>query len=224
MKMIETKDISLESFISKIITKNDRTDEQTLISWTEKLNKVNLLSVFQNALQTNKQRLYWKNSANTFEFVGIGSVHTIIAEDVMYDMLKKEWQQLLEKSIIHDPFQHSGTGLTAIGGMTFDPLKKQTKLWENFPASQLTIPELLIVRSNHDYFITANKYISNKSQIDKVVKEIEQLKYTVFHEENSQIAQHKVIKKLEIEPKKWKQGVQLAVDEIKQNDANKIVL
>lgn len=222
--MIETKDISLESFISKIITKNDRTDEQTLISWTEKLNKVNLLSVFQNALQTNKQRLYWKNSANTFEFVGIGSVHTIIAEDVMYDMLKKEWQQLLEKSIIHDPFQHPGTGLTAIGGMTFDPLIKQTKLWENFPESQLTIPELFIVRSNHDYFITVNKYVSNKSQIDKVIKEIELLKSTVFHSDNSKVTQHKINYKLEIEPEQWKRTVQYAVDTIKQGHARKIVL
>src|SRR5699024_5318259 len=125
--------------------------------------------------QTNKQRLYWKNSANTFEFIGIGSVHTIVAEDVMYHILKKEWQQLIDNAVIHDPFQQAGTGLTAIGGMTFDPLKAPTGLWENFPASQLVIPELFIVRSNREFFLTRNKYISAKSCLSSILAEMKQL-------------------------------------------------
>src|SRR5690625_1117346 len=116
--MIYTKDISMESFIHRVLKEQSPLQEQTLISWTEEIKNVDLLTVFQNALQTNKQRLFWMNSSNTFSFVGVGCIYKLVAEKERYNVLKKEWRKLLDQAFIYNPFKSIGTGLVAVGGMT----------------------------------------------------------------------------------------------------------
>src|SRR5690625_7505724 len=88
---------------------------------------------FQSSLKTNKQILFWSNISNTFSFVGVGCVYKLIAEEDRYNVLKKEWGSLLNQAFIHNPFESLGTGLVAVGGMTFDPEREKSDLWKNFP-------------------------------------------------------------------------------------------
>jgi len=222
--MIDTKDISLESFIHRVFKARESLQEQTLISWTEEVKNVDLLTIFQSALKTNKQRLFWSNSSNTFSFVGVGCVYKLIAEEDRYNVLKKEWGSLLNQAFIHNPFESLGTGLVAVGGMTFDPEREKSDLWKNFPTSQLTVPELLVVHSNNRFFITINKYMEPNESVEQVLHAIEQLKSIVYKVEMDHLSERKIVHKVEVEPEYWKQTVQKAVDKIKQNEASKIVL
>lgn len=222
--MIYTKDISMESFIHTVLKEQSPLQEQTLISWTEEMKEVDLLTVFQNALQTKKQRLFWMNSSNTFSFVGVGCIYTLVAEKERYNVLKREWRELLDKAFIHNPFKNLGTGLVAVGGMSFDPKRKKSDLWENFPTSQLTIPEIFVVHANNSYFITVNKYIEPNESLPNIIHEMEQLKSIASERGNKQKRNQKIVYKEEVEPELWKQTVQKAVEQIKQNEASKIVL
>src|SRR5690625_7821532 len=116
--MIYTKDISMESFIHRVLKERSPLQEQTLISWTEEMKDVDLLTVFQSALKTNKQRLFWVNSSNTFSFVGVGCIYKLVADKERYNVLKKKWQNLLEQEFIYNHFGNLETGVVDVGGMS----------------------------------------------------------------------------------------------------------
>src|SRR5690625_5260235 len=145
MIMIDTKNISMESFINNVLENSRSIQERTLMSWTEEIEAAHFTAIFERGLTLKKQRFFWRNSSEDFSFVGIGAVHTIKTEDHRLQLLKEKWEALLLRAMIYNPYEQPGTGLVAVGGMTFDPQKNCSKLWEKFPANQLIVPELLLV-------------------------------------------------------------------------------
>src|SRR5690625_2380829 len=109
--------------------------------------------------------------------------------------------------------------------MSFDPLRKQSGLWKNFPMSELTIPTYLIVKNKDDYFFTVNMYIEACDEIDHIVKRINDVKMMLIAETDKFIqSKQKIVYQIEKDPESWKASVQKAVDTINDNLAEKIVL
>ncbi|HLR70656.1 MAG TPA: isochorismate synthase [Pseudogracilibacillus sp.] len=221
--MIELREMELSSFLYTAIEKM-KTPKQ-LISWTKQINPLNLLYVFERLKATNQDRIYWSNSNNDFTLVGLGSVKKLIANEDRFQQLQKQWTTLLDEVFIHNPFPEAGTGLAAIGGMAFDPKRPKSERWEKYPTGQLTIPEYVIIYNKGNYFLTVNRYIQKNDSVEKVIQQIGKMENLILHSTDKQKQERlKVIAKEEIEPKKWKQSVQKAVDEIKRGRAKKIVL
>lgn len=224
--MIETKDRTRISFIENILAtlQANQTDE-TVISFTEETEPVSLLSVFQAARNSGKDRMFWSNHERTFSYVGIGVATKIIVDEVeRYDTLEKKWNELLKKAIIHDPYKMNGTGLLGIGGMSFDPKKSTTDLWAHFPSSQLTVPELFVVETDGRYFMTMNQIVSKSSQAEAVENHFNQLQSIVQGVKPLQKTSHQVVNKVEVDPNGWKQAVEDAVTAIINDKAKKIVM
>lgn len=224
--MIETKDRTLTSFIKRMITTVEREEiDSAVYSFTEETDPVSLLSVFQAAKNSGKDRMFWSNHDRTFSYVGIGVATKIIVDEVnRYPLLEAKWHGLLEEAFIHNPYKVNGTGLLGIGGMSFDPKKEATALWEQFPSSQLAVPELFVVETEGRYFVTINGQITNNMTTEDVEAHIASLKAIFAAVQPLKKTEHHVINKLEINPQRWMKHVQEAVDAIKRNEAKKIVM
>lgn len=222
--MIQLKEETLQSFLYKAKEAAIELQNKQLVSWTKEIKKIDPLTVFYEAKSTEKNRLFWTNSANDFTIVGIGSAHKIIDDHNRFKHLQNQWYQLLEDAIVYDPYKQIGTGLMTIGGMSFDPLREKSTLWEKYPTSQLTTPEYVVVESKSKYYFTVNRFIHQEDDIAQVLAEINQTEQTLFSTPSTEQIKQTVIATKEIAPDRWKQSVQKAVDEIKENRAKKIVL
>ncbi len=224
--MIDMKEMTLKHFLYKVQETAVSLQTKQLFSWTKEIPTTNLLSVFATAKQMkNKDRVYWTNSANDFSLVGIGSTHEIIAYEQRFAQVEKEWNELVQHAIVYDEYKVAGTGLLSLGGMSFDPKRKRSKLWDKYPPSQLIIPEIVIVQNKNRYFMTFNYYVSEHDNMDQLFNHIEALETSLCERTQIQPAvPQKIIAKNVIAPDHWKKIVELAVKEIKENRAKKIVL
>ena len=223
--MIELKEMTFQSFLNNAVKKANKTNSKQLISWTNKINSVDLLSVFETAKELNKDRIFWTNSSNDFTLVGIGSVQKIIAHENRFQRLEEQWENIRKDALIYNPYEDLGTGLVSIGGMSFDPKRQKSKLWDKFPTSQLTIPEYVLTQDKDNYYLTANLHVDGNTAVEQVVNNVSQVKEMILHPSTvSHESIQKVLAKQEIEPEKWKNTVKQAVQNIKQEQVNKIVL
>lgn len=224
--MIHTKDRTRTSFIENIFTTIEKTKaDETVISFTEETEPISLLSVFQAAKNSGKDRMFWSNQDRTFSYVGIGVATKIIVDETdRYDQLENKWQALLKQALIHNPYKVNGTGLLGIGGMSFDPKKSPTDLWAHFPSSQLTVPELFVVETEGRYFMTMNQIVRNTSSPEAIETKFNQWQQMIDHIRPLQKTSHEVVNKVEVDPNGWKQTVQDAVNAIKNDEAKKIVM
>lgn len=113
------------------------TDQKNkLFSYTEKINPVNLYRFLEKAADLKLPRTFWSSANEDFQMAGAGHAFELSAKDSpsRYEQVEQEWHALLSDAVIYNPYHVSGTGVVALGGFSFDPLKPQTKLWENFPA------------------------------------------------------------------------------------------
>src|SRR5699024_9909312 len=127
-----------------------------LLSLTKKIAPAHIIGFFEAAHKMQKNRLFWADVDNDFYIVGVGNIKTITASEDRYSELETEWKEIVSSSLIHNPFSQAGTGLLALGGMSFDPLKKTSSLWSNFPTGELIIPEFTLVKHKSDYYFTSN--------------------------------------------------------------------
>lgn len=223
--MIDVKEEALLSFLYKVKEQAVSTNEQQLFSWTKEIAPTDLLDVFASARKLDKNRLFWTNSDNDLAIFGIGTTKELLAEGDRFQSLETKWKQLLEEAMIHDPFQEMGTGLTMLGGMTFDPERESTALWEKFPAGKLVLPAYSIVRYKEKYFATLNQYLQPADMIHDVMHEMEQLEATLYESvSNESRIPQRILHRNVIAPEAWKASIQRAVDEIKQDKAKKIVM
>src|SRR5699024_90625 len=223
--MIQMKESKLMSFISEAKKQATEKGVPQLMSWTKKIEPLSIIDAFKRTEKFGKNRLFWSNSNQDFILFGFGTTKVIIAESDRFEQLEQKWAALVEDALIYNPYEEQGTGLTAFGGMSFDPLRERSNLWTNFPMSQLTVPNYLIVYETDDYYLTVNQYINQTDHIDNIMKEInevEQLLLTGVNVPN--IGEQKIDYHIEKDPEGWKRSVQKAVDTIQADKAQKIVL
>src|SRR5690625_3643334 len=154
-KMIHWKNVDEQI---KSVTLNDKITSDhlhRLTSYTKKLSngkKISPLSFFNQANFTEKNRVFWGEPAADFYIVGIGSVYEIDVTEDRFQATETEWNDMNEQAIVFNEYQKAGTGLVALGGMSFDPLRKTDLSWKPFGDSQLNVPEITLTFSEKDIF------------------------------------------------------------------------
>lgn len=224
--MIETKQYHVEELIDQAMEQVNQTKRVHLVSITTKIDSINMLQLFSNAKQTGKNRTYWSSTDDDFTIVGIGSSYDIQTQNNHYAATQQEWLALLQRSFIYNPYGIDGTGVVALGGMTFDPNKQQTKLWENYGVSFFHVPTYAVVENKGSFYMTVTHAIdkgvdkaSVVASIDSAEEMIQQMTYAA-----DECRQGDIIHKEEIGTKRWLHNVEQAIQFIKEEHAKKIVL
>lgn len=219
------KEVTLTSFLQDAQVKATEQGRAQLVSWTKKINPLSIIDAFKRMEYSNFNRLFWANSERDLMLFGIGSAAEITANEKRFEQLEQKWQRHIDGALIYNPYNEQGTGLTALGGMSFDPLRTQSELWENYPQSLLTIPSYLIVCKEDECFLTINRYVMENDNIESIMDEIKEVESTVLTDANgTNIREQKIDFHIEKDPERWKKSVQKAVDTIRVGEAQKIVL
>src|SRR5690625_4433103 len=169
--MIEMKENLVETILDQAINIANIRDEDQLVSITNKIDEIDPVTFFENAKKTGKDRIFWSSTAANFYIVGVGNATEIQAENNRSEETEEVLNNILNKAIIHNPYQVAGTGIIALGGISFDPQKQRTSLWKNFKASQFTIPEFILTKNNEQYYYTMIKLIHKKDDSSKLLSE-----------------------------------------------------
>lgn len=221
--MIEIKEKSLESKLDEAIQKIDKRDTK-LISITREINAIEPLHFFDNAKQLSKDRTFWASTAEQFYIVGIGKAYTISADSNRFQKTEELWGELLNDASIHNPFQVPGTGLLALGGMSFDPQIRKSDLWEKFNHSLFTIPEYMLTVNEAGYFLTVNVQAAKETSANQLADAIRCDEEVLFKPRDNFPKGPSIQWQEEISPRDWMDSVKHATETIEQNEADKIVL
>src|SRR5699024_7474915 len=157
--MIEMKEDQIEFLLSKAIDQVKTNGEIQLVSFTKQVNRIDPLVFFEAAKMLEKNRIFWSSTADDFD-----------ANKSRYNETEKEWNKRLQEAIIHNPYEVAGTGLLALGGMSFDPKRERSSLWENFQPSRFTIPEFLLTKNNNTTYFTINIQVTKNDHPKQMLR------------------------------------------------------
>lgn len=222
--MIELEQEQVEELLEEMLEKIED-DEPSLLSITRKINKVNPLSFYEAAKHTGKDRVFWLNEKRDFCLVGVGEAHKIIADGAMrFKETSESWNRIVENAIINNPYKVEGTGIVALGGMSFDPQKTPSNRWEKFKDSLFTIPEFILTYVNNSYYYTVNLMVTKHDHPFQLANQLKEIESKLFDSFQQETISWGLIEKKEIDVEKWKKTVHYATEEIKNGYAEKIVL
>ena len=227
--MIDTKAETLTSFLYEAKANAEHKQVPQLLSWTKRIDLLNIMDVFRRAKQTNQNRFFWMNHTNDFAIAGVGEAERIETADNSanrFSIMEAKWQHTLSQAMVHNPDHQMGTGLTAIGGMAFDAQKQTTALWENYPAGRLIVPAYMVVYTQDAYYYTVNRFIHPDENISDILAELEAKEEQLLcpSEVSDHQSRQQVIQQNEIGVASWKEAVEKAVQAIQDAEANKIVM
>ncbi|WP_188453989.1 isochorismate synthase [Virgibacillus oceani] len=222
--MIETKQGLLESLLEQAIEKAKYSSKNQFVSMTKEIDNIEPLHFFEAAKDLKLDRTFWTSTSDQFYLVGIGSAFHIKGRNDRFQATEEQWRKITEDAIVHNPSHAPGTGMVAMGGMSFDPMKEKNNLWRNFEDSEFIIPQFILTKNKSDHFLTINLYVTKDDHSVQLAEELQRsesllLNYSGNLPEGATIKERK-----EFAPEQWKNIVRLATEEIKQNEAEKIVL
>lgn len=226
--MIDIKEDFTTMMINKAIKQIDMHDGPQLVSVTEKMHKTEILAdpsqIFEAAKELTLDRFFWASTEGDFYIVGIGNAYEITGDESRLKVTEEKWEQLLDKALIYNPYQVPGTGAVALGGMSFDPKKKRTKLWKEFKSSQFVLPEVIITKWKNTFYSTKIAVVNREADPIHVADRLDEIQSRVLiNAVDSPTGVH-VVEKKEIALDKWREVVHKAINEIKNQRVNKIVL
>lgn len=222
--MVEIKEDQIESILREAINKVKTNEDVRIVSITKKITEADPLAFFEAAKSTGKDRIFWTSTAEDFYVVGVGNAYEMLANESRFSVTEKQWNKLLKEAITHNPYKVAGTGMLALGGMSFDPKRDRSGLWENYQTSQFTIPEFILTKNENTYYFTVNMQLKADDHPVQLVKSIKQMEKTLLTTPVKMPKGATIKAKKEIAPNDWKNSVHLATEAIKNNQAEKIVL
>ncbi|WP_026906974.1 isochorismate synthase [Paucisalibacillus globulus] len=221
--MVKVKEETLRSTLEKVIDKLNSSGTK-LVSFTKKIEWINPLHFFEAGLHLHMDRTFWMSTIDDYIMVGIGNALTITEEQLDIAELDEKWKLVTKDAVVVNPYQVPGTGLSAIGGMDFDPKKTRTSLWNKFTKNELRIPTFMLVEYKGNTYLTVTVNVSRidkPEELDKLLTEQEEwlLTYRMKSHPKSTI-----IKKNVVEPNQWKNLVQRTTEYISTSQVEKVVL
>ncbi|WP_233879203.1 isochorismate synthase [Virgibacillus halodenitrificans] len=222
--MIEILEEQLEKIIDEAIPNINSADDTQLISITKPVKNINPLHFFHAASSTGKDRVFWSSTQEDFFIAGIGNTAQLRVEGLPSQEVEKKWRAILDKAIIYNDNKVPGAGIVALGGISFDPKKERTPLWENFNDSEFTVPEFLLTQNNGANYYTVNILVRKGDIAEQVANEIRDMEEILFSDTTLPSADVAILNRYEVAPEKWKESVELATREIGKGKASKIVL
>lgn len=222
--MIKQQRKNRQAFLEEALEKAKKTKEKQFICMTKKIQPVHLIHIFSAAKSFKKDRFFWASPSRDFMMVGIGRVTSLKAREDRFTSIKEKWDHLLEKAIVDNPYPNEGTGVVAFGGMSFDPKERRTELWEKFSPLHLTLAKYTVIKSEEEYFLTTMLKVHEKDSVEKIFQKIKKDQALLFQEMKSFPQRPKIVAQEEMATAEWMDKVNVAIEEIKQEKVNKIVL
>ncbi|SFA91757.1 isochorismate synthase [Lentibacillus halodurans] len=222
--MIEVSETSLQSMLEKAVNEAKINHTSPLMSMTKEIKKIDPILFFEAAKKSAMDRTFWSSTADNFTVVGVGSAYDLIAETNRIEQTEAVWKKLLDEAIIHNPYETPGTGILALGGMSFDPTKQKSVLWKNFPHLAFTIPKFMLTEWEDACYLTMNIQVGKDDHPLQLADKLKRTEDMLLNTSGYLPEEPDIDKTEEVAPTEWKRTVKYATDFIKEHSADKIVL
>ncbi|PEJ57581.1 isochorismate synthase [Bacillus sp. AFS002410] len=206
---------------------NAKTCSKRFICKVEKIMNIHPLSVYHFYHELGfTERFYWSNQENSLILTGIGTLVPFHhSTEEQYSAIEKEWKRFGEQ--VHIEQEHCfGTGPIALGGFSFFDDYKDDQDWKNFGTSHFYIPKLMVTVTKEGTFITSNYEINEQTSVEDLLLQYKE--YDDFLEnfgmKQPSFTQSECINKDEYEPNEWIQSVKEAIQQMKNEKLEKVVL
>jgi len=200
-------------------------NREQILSITREIENVDVFNIYERHHEENGHQAYWLSHDRSTEFAALGSCKKLVAEDDRFETVKFSWTKMSEEAWIDNPFKEAGTGLAAFGGFAFDPKKKTTEKWKYFPAGMFVLPAFLIARHGDTCYATMNLLIKEHDEGEVIQKEWNSLQQLLQeYEQDKRDRKLTVLAMEEQETANWIDTVGKAKQEIRDGQADKIVL
>ncbi|QKE75182.1 isochorismate synthase [Arthrobacter citreus] len=206
---------------------NAKTCSKRFICKVEKIMNIHPLSVYHFYHELGfTERFYWSNQENSLILTGIGTLVPFHhSTEEQYSAIEKEWKRFGEQVYIEQ--EHCfGTGPIALGGFSFFDNYKDDQDWKNFGTSHFYIPKLMVTVTKEGTFITSNYEINEQTSVEDLLLQYKE--YDDFLEnfgmKQPSFKQSECINKDEYEPNEWIQSVKEAIQQMKNEKLEKVVL
>ena len=227
--MVTIQKTNLKESILKGVEKAKKSSASILVSAVQKIEYMNPLSFFSAGMKRYQgERFFWKHSTEEFYIVGLGICKRIVTDQAAdrFFHVEKEWKHLIQSAIISESENIQGTGPTAFGCFSFDPLKEKTELWAKFSHSIFNIPKYMLTMVDHQVYLTTNIICTEQddptivAKIEQEIQEILRVASVPLHPfENNSLK-----KRIDIKPEEWKAQVTKVAHELKEDSLKKVVL
>ncbi|MFD1361428.1 isochorismate synthase [Lentibacillus salinarum] len=222
--MIEVKETSRHTMLDKAINRAKERHTSPLMSMTKKIRPTDPLAFFEAAKKLSMDRTFWSSTAEDFCIAGVGSAFDVKAETDRVEQAEISWKKLRHDAVIHNPYETPGTGLLALGGMSFDPAKRQSLLWKNFPQLALTVPAFMLTKQGNTCYLTINIQVQENDHPLQLERKLQQMEAVLMGASGDLPKGAHIEAQQEVAPGEWKETVKFAAESIQQQHAEKIVL
>ncbi|MFD1020546.1 isochorismate synthase [Thalassobacillus hwangdonensis] len=223
--MILTKNATRDEVIQQVLTEAVRTSEPQLISLVEKIDPIDPFLFYAEGTTIADHRTFWKSAEGDVVIAGVGSVTRLRAsKGDRFTELENQWKSLMEEAVVYDQYDQKGTGPVALGGFSFDPKKKRTELWKNFPDHQMTVPSYLLTKNGSEHYFTINALVFPDDHKEQLKFQWDQDRERLLSATSHDFIPPEIIAKEEIDPEEWKQSVKKATEDILNGKLDKVVL
>ncbi len=221
----------LKEGILKGIKKSKKSAASILVSDVQKVEPINPLSFFKaGAEKFQGERFFWKHSSEEFYIVGLGICKQLITDQTSdrFFHVEKEWERSMENVMKLNSHDVQGTGPTAFGCFSFDPLKAKTSLWSKFDDSNFRIPQYMLTVKDGQTYITTNVVCTDRDDLT-MVQEVEEEIGNILNREKTiskdLFEETSLYKRMDINPEKWKEIVNNVALGLRENlTLRKVVL
>ncbi|CDQ39239.1 isochorismate synthase [Virgibacillus salexigens] len=223
--MIEVQEQQVEDILQDAIQRITTSGKDfQLVSITKKIQTTNPVHFFEAALRLNKERVFWTSAKESFTMTGVGNAFEMDANENRFSFIESAWEQLRGQAVIYNPYEVPGTGLVSLGGMDFDPEKKRTELWGDFPSIYFTVPEYLLTKFENECYLTVNIKITKEDHVIQLSNQIRNDERILLSLKELEKQPLEIVQQHDIAPDQWKQIVQKATEEISHDQVDKVVL
>ncbi|OMP67741.1 isochorismate synthase [Domibacillus epiphyticus] len=197
----------------------------TLFSYVEKIESIDPIRFYENGSELYKgERFYFKDRDDEMTLAGLGSVHTIQSAQNRFVQVESDWDALIKRAQIHNPYDVYGTGPVAFGGFSFDPEQEKGEEWSRFAPSFFYVPELMLTVYGGETYITVNVLCDGVDSAP-LFDRIEKRKKRLLEQNDQPMKEEAVLLDLRGgDTDEWKKSIQSAIQSIKLDDELKKVV
>ena len=149
-----------------------------LVSRTEPMHDVDPLAAYAHA--AGRTRSYWEHHGDRggMALAAIGEAWHILATGAdRFEDADRAWRDLLAGAMIEAPSTGpSWLGPLALGGFRFDPLGARDCAWSAFPDGLLSLPRLMLTRTQGGCWLTLNLIVTPDDEAEHVMRQLDSLR------------------------------------------------
>lgn len=225
--------IQIENLIKHGVEKAKNYNHEVIVSYIEKVHHIDTLHFLNNNLsQFENENFYWEDAHSSFYIAGLGTVKTmnIMHMDNRFKNIKEEWQKLIDRSIIENPYSEvNGVGPALFGGFSFDYVKSDSNLWENFNHGLFYLPKYMVTKVDGQSYFTTNILCTPNQENNPNVEQILLERKNVLSNTKTSLASElvEISESPKVEERNgvlWIDRVNKAIELLKLAFAKKVVL